>query len=71
MVSNTSESDREIRKYLVWLLRSGDAHMTLDDAIAAVHTLKQKGLLFFPAAPILFGELWSMLEGLRQTFWIS
>ena len=28
-----SESEKTLRKYLVWLLKNGDAHMRLDDAI--------------------------------------
>ena len=62
MVSNTSESDREIRKYLVWLLRSGDAHMTLDDAIAEF-PMDQINVIF-PRSTYSF---WGALEHVRRT----
>lgn len=50
---DVNESDKAIRKYLVWLLKSSDAHMTLDDAIADF-PMGQINVVF-PASTYSFG----------------
>lgn len=59
---NSSEPDKAVRKYLLWLLSSGDAHMTLDDAIADF-PMEQINVAF----PNSTYSFWGALEHIRRT----
>lgn len=57
-----SEGDKAIRQYLLWLLGSGDAHMTLDAAIADF-PMGQINVVF----PNSTYSFWGALEHVRRT----
>ena len=56
------DMDRKLREYLSWLLESGDAHMTLDDAIADF-PMNQINVVF----PNSAYSFWGSLEHIRRT----
>jgi hypothetical protein len=57
-----NEADTEVRNYLVWLLESGDAHMTLDTAVSGL--TKDQINMVFPNSTYSF---WGALEHIRRT----
>lgn len=59
---NANEPDKPVRKYLLWLLDSGDAHMTLDDAIADF-PMGQVNVVF----PNSTYSFWGAMEHVRRT----
>ena len=56
------DTDRKLREYLSRLLESGDAHMTLDDAIADF-PMNQINVVF----PNSAYSFWGSLEHIRRT----
>ncbi|MDP2931215.1 MAG: DinB family protein [Chloroflexota bacterium] len=59
---NSNDVDKTIREYLLWLLKSGDAHMTLDDAVADF-PMGQINVIF----PNSTYSFWGALEHVRRT----
>lgn len=56
------DSDKIVRKYLVWLLEGGNAHMTLDEAIEDF-PMSQINVVF----PNSSYSFWGALEHIRRT----
>ena len=56
------DPDAVVRKYLVWLLEGGNAHMSLDDAIEDL-TASQINMVF----PNSTYSFWGALEHIRRT----